>query len=158
MFSRTVAPDEAAEILDLGGREELEAPLISGLLRPAPGDRAKKAYLVGDLVICVLARAITSLGVEREKAVRYAEAVLGSRLLEHDSRPLDWVENETQELFCLIADGQLSRIFLRNKEDRKELEVGAVKPVLFPTAVCEINVFRVIRPVVYRARKLMKHK
>ena len=74
--------------------------------------------------------------------------------MDHDKNALEWIENESQELFCLIADDQLTRIFLRNKEDSKEVDIGAVRPVLFPIITCEINVFRVIRPVVYRARHL----
>ena len=68
------------------------------------------------------------------------------------------MENEEQELFCLIEDGQLTRIFLRGKEDPREVDVGAVKPVLFPVTRCEINVFRVIRPVIYKARQMDNSK
>ena len=102
-----------------------------------------------------LAQIIESLGVDRAKALRYSEAVLAQRLSTHDKNALDWVENETQELFCLISDGQLARIFLRNKEDSKEMDVGAVKPVLLPITRSEVNVFRAIRPVLLRAIQVL---
>jgi hypothetical protein len=110
------------------------------------------------VVVWKLAQAMERIGVPPEKSVRYADAVLGSRLSAHEENALDWIENEAQELFCLICDNELARIFLRNKEDGKEVDVGAVKPMLFPTTRCEINVFRVIRPVVYKARQLTKKK
>ncbi len=115
-------------------------------------------FKVGDLTIFKLAQVITHTGVDPDKAVRYAEAILGTRMPEDYQNIIEWIENEKQELFCFIADAQLSRIFLRNKEDAKELDVGAVKPVLLPTTRCEINVFRVIRPVIYRARQLFARK
>ena len=46
----------------------------------------------------------------------------------------------------------VSRIF----DDQKERELGAVKPVLLPTTRCEINVFRAVRPILYRAQRLQK--
>ncbi len=101
---------------------------------------------------------IAHVGVDSPKAATYAEAILGTRLQAHDKNVVDWIENEAQELFCFIADNQLARIFLRNKDDSKEVDVGAIKPVLFPTTKCEINVFRVIRPVVYRTRQLLGSK
>jgi hypothetical protein len=102
-----------------------------------------------------LARLIETLGVDRLKSARYSEAVLSQRIAAHDKNALDWIENEAQELFCLIADRQLARIFLRSKEDFKEMDVGAVKPILLPTTKCEINVFRAIRPVLVRARQIL---
>ena len=89
---------------------------------------------------------------------RYSEAVLGSRLQERGRHALEWLENESEELFCLLEDNQLARIFIRSKDDSKEVDIGAVKPVLFPTIRCEVNVFRVIRPVIYRARRLLGKK
>jgi hypothetical protein len=155
MFSRLVSRDDAAYILDLEDPELLNEVMADGELLPVKrgpkGDRVR----VGDVVMFKLAEVMRGLGVESEKSVRYAEAVLGSRLLTHDANLMEWVENETQDLLCLIADGELTRIFLRNKDDFREVEVGAVKPVLFPSTRCEINVFRVIRPVIYRATQLL---
>lgn len=156
MFGKRVSASEAAYLLDLQSEEELEQAVDRGEIEASKADSKEGAFLVADIVICKLSQAIARLGVESSKARRYAEAILGSRLVAHDESLLDWIENETQELFCLIADGQLARIFLRNKEDSKEVEVGAVKPVLLPTTMCEINVFRVIRPVVYKASQLLK--
>lgn len=155
MFSRLVSRDDAAYLLDLEDMTQLDQALVSGDLQPAKSGPRGDRVRVGDVVMFKLAQVMRGLGVESEKSVRYAEAVLGSRLVAHDANLMEWVENETQDLFCLIADGQLARIFLRNKDDFRELEVGAVKPVLFPSTRCEINVFRVIRPVIYRARQLL---
>ncbi|MEW6138120.1 MAG: hypothetical protein AB1733_07805 [Thermodesulfobacteriota bacterium] len=154
MFSELVNTRDAAFILDLK-ETELAEIVASDQVRPASSDRNGDLFLVRDLAMLKLARIIESLGVDRAKALRYSEAVLAQRLSTHDKNALDWVENETQELFCLISDGQLARIFLRNKEDSKEMDVGAVKPVLLPTTRSEVNVFRAIRPVLLRAIQVL---
>jgi hypothetical protein len=156
MFGKRVSASDAVHLLDFRSEEELAQAVDRGEIEASKGDNEDDAFLIADIVVCKLSQAIASLGVDSSKACRYAEAILSSRLVAHDESVLDWVENETQELFCLIADGQLARIFLRNKEDSKEVEVGAVKPVLLPTTMCEINVFRVIRPVIYKASQLLK--
>jgi hypothetical protein len=156
MFQRHVSGEEAVSLLDLRSREQLDQAVARGELKTAKTDAQSDTFLLADVVLFKLAQALRGLGVESEKAQRYAEAVLGARLETHQEKILDWVENEAQELFCLIVDSELARIFLRNKEDGKEVEVGAVKPILFPTTKCEINVFRVIRPVVYRASQLLR--
>jgi hypothetical protein len=155
MFTELVSTDDATFILDSKGTTLLEEAVIKQEIKPVGKKSKKPRFLVGDLVMLSLAQVIGKVGVEGEKAIRYSEAVLGSRLRDHDETVVDWIENEAQDLFCLIEDDQLSRIYLRNKEDFKEVDVGAVKPVLFPTTRCEINVFRVIRPVVYRARQCL---
>lgn len=155
MFSRLVSREDAAYLLDLQDPLDLDEVLADGELLPAKGSPMGDRIRVGDVVMFKLAEVMRGLGVEKEKSIRYAEAVLGSRLLAHDANLMEWVENETQDLLCLVADGELARIYLRNKEDFREVEVGAVKPVLFPATLCEINVFRVIRPVIYRARQLL---
>lgn len=155
MFSRLVSREDAAYLLDLKAIEDLTEVLGEGDLLPTQSGPLGDRVRVGDVVMFKLAEVMRGLGVESEKSIRYAEAVLGSRLLAHDANLMEWVENETQDLLCLIADGELARIFLRNKDDFREVEVGAVKPVLFPSTMCEINVFRVIRPVIYRARQLL---
>ena len=154
MFSKMVSTQDATCLLDIQDRAVLDRAVELGLLKRAQTGTKGNRYKISEIVLFRLAQAITHVGVEPQKAGRYAEAVLGSRLEEHEKNALEWIENESQELFCLIADDQLTRIFLRNKDDSKELDVGAVRPVLFPTTTCEINVFRVIRPVVYRARHL----
>lgn len=157
MFSRLVNVERAARILDVPESSGLNDTLEKHDVQPAGAGPDGPRFVVADVVMLRLAQVIGDVGVDAPKAMRYADAVLGSRLRDHDANVVDWIENEAQELFCLIADGQLARIYLRNKEDSKEFDVGAVKPVLFPTTRCEINVFRVIRPVVYRARQLLEH-
>ena len=158
MFTKLVRADDAAHLLDLNDKAELKQILADGLLKPAQEGPKGPRFLVADIVVCKLAQAIAHVGVESHKAATYAEAILGTRLQAHDKNVVDWIENEAQELFCFIADNQLTRIFLRNKDDSKEVDVGAIKPVLLPTTKCEINVFRVIRPVVYRTRQLLGPK
>jgi hypothetical protein len=158
MFSKLVSVEDAVQILDVSDRSVLDEAISSGQLTPADKSKKNLKLRLGDIVMFKLAQVIEHTGVDREKAPRYAEAILGARLSANDKNVVEWVENEAQELCCFIADNQLARIFLRSKDDSKEVEVGAVKPVLFPTTRCEINVFRVIRPVVYRARQLLSGK
>ena len=158
MFSKLVGEADAVNLLDLKDTVELKQLLADGLLKPAQKVPKGPRFPVADIVFCKLAQVIAHVGVDSPKAATYAEAILGTRLQAHDKNVVDWIENEAQELFCFIADNQLARIFLRNKDDSKEVDVGAIKPVLFPTTKCEINVFRVIRPVVYRTRQLLGSK
>lgn len=159
MFSKLVSVEDAVYILDVRDRDALDEAIARGQLKPAePAKKKNLLFRLSDVVIFKLALVIEHTGVDSEKAARYSEAILGSRLSTHDKNVVEWIENEAQELFCFIADNQLARIFLRSKDDAKEVEVGAVKPVLLPTTRCEINVFRVIRPVVYRARQLLSPK
>lgn len=155
MFSRLVSHDDAAYILDPDDLSQLDRAIARGQIQPAKVSARGNRFRLGDLIICRLALVLYGLGVDAQKADRYARAVLASRLAEHDSHMLGWVENEAQELFCLLADQQLCRIYLRSKDDGREVDVGAVRPVLFPAVLSEINVFRVIRPVIYRARQLV---
>jgi hypothetical protein len=157
MLSRHVSPEDAVFLLDAKGTAELDEAVASGAVKPQKGSGAER-FRVADLVMLKLAQTIRSLGVGPEKAVRYSEAILASGLENRDRHALEWLENESEDLFCLLEDNQLARIFVRNKEDAKEVDVGAVKPVLFPTIRCEVNVFRVIRPVIYRARRLLSKK
>jgi hypothetical protein len=156
MLSKKVTIDQAAALLDLAGPKDLEGAVSSGALKTVSGNKQKR-FLLEDIIIYKLAATLEHMGAPTEKAVRYAEAILGSRL-QTQTNLVEWVENETQELFCLIADDQLSRIFLRKKDDFKEIEVGATKPVLFPTTLCEINIFRLIRPIVIRAKQMFEAK
>jgi hypothetical protein len=154
MSARTLSEQDAAFLLDLDNTR-LQQLSASGMVKTSHAGGRNRRYVITDLLVFQLGRALIGVGVDPEKASLYAEAVLGTRAPLNDKALIDWVENEAQELFCALDDGQLSRIFLRNKEDGKEMDVGAIKPVLFPTSRCEINVFRVIRPVVIRARKLV---
>lgn len=155
MFSRLISPEDAAYLLDLENLAELDKAVTNELLRPSHTGPQGRRFRLSDVVTYKLAQTIGDMGVEYPKAARYAEAVLGPRLDAHDRNVLDWIENEAQDLYCLIEDNQLARIFLRGKDGCKEVDVGAVKPVLLPATKCEINVFRVIRPVVWKARQLL---
>ncbi len=156
MFDKLVSARDAAHILEMDGTDHLEEAVAGGALQPSGEAGKEKRFSVAELILFSLARTLDSIGVDPEKSRTYSEAVLSNRLRTHDEHALEWVENEAQEFFCLIADNQLARIFLRNKEDGKELDVGAVKPILFPVTKCEINVFRVVRPVLYRAREIIE--
>jgi hypothetical protein len=155
MFSRLVSHDDAAYILDPDEPGQLDRAIATGQIQSAKVSARGSRFKLGDLIMCRLAQVMTGLSVDPQKAERYARAVLESRLMENDAHIIGWVENETQELFCLLADGKLARIYLRSKHDGREVDVGAVRPVLFPAVLAEINVFRVIRPVLYRARQLV---
>ncbi len=158
MLSRLVNVEQAAHLLDAEHGPALPKALAEAGVEPIKPKGKTGRYRVRDLVMFKLAQVINHMGVETEKALIYAETILESRLETHDQHLLEWIENETQELFCLIADDQLARIFLRNKEDAREIDVAAIKPILFPVTLCEINVFRVIRPVILRAKQLPKTK
>ncbi|HMK36319.1 MAG TPA: hypothetical protein VK463_14690 [Desulfomonilaceae bacterium] len=158
MFSKLFNLQEAGYILDVSDDSVLKDGIARKQLKPAEPAKKSAKFRLGDIILFKLAQVIEHLGVEGEKAYKYADAVLGQRLSAHDRNPVEWIENETQELLCFIEDDQLARIFLRSKTDAKEVEVGAVKPVLFPATRCEINVFRVIRPLVYRARQIFSGK
>jgi hypothetical protein len=158
MFSRLLSANDVAFLLDRDINVLQDEVLTTGDLKPARKGPKGARYRVGDVVVYQLAQVIQHTGVEAPKAITYAETILESRLATHDSHVMEWVENETQELFCLIADHQLCRVFLRNKDDFREIDVAAVKPVLLPSTICELNVFRVIRPVLYRAHQLLRPK
>lgn len=155
MFSHLVSREDAAYLLDLESPEILDEAIAKEVIEPGGKGPQGDRFRLADVVVMRLAQIFRQIGVEEPKAARYAEAVLAARLDAHDENVVDWVENEAQELFCLICDNQLARIFLRSKEDAKEVDVGAVKPVLFPVTKCEVNVFRAIRPVVLKARRLL---
>jgi hypothetical protein len=156
MIDLRVSVEDAAALLDLKDRDELVRDLDSEGCRPAESGPRGGTVLLSDVAKFKLAQVMVGLGVAREKAARYAEAVLGPRFDSEDPNALAWLEDEAQELFCRIADDQLARIFVRFKDDLREVDVGAVKPILLPTTRCEINVSRVIRPIMYRARNLSR--
>lgn len=154
MFEQRMSLQDAAYLLDLPSTEELAAVPWGEIGETAP---VRGKYRLDQIMIFKLATIMKGLGVESGKAFRYAQAVLRTSLFSpQEEGLLDSLENETEKLYCRIADNQLARIFVRNADDQKERELGAVKPVLLPTTRCEINVFRVVRPVLYRAQRLKK--
>ncbi len=155
MHSRLVSLEDASYLLEMDGTQPLEAAVEVGIITPARIGPKGPRFLLGDILVFKLRQIISEQGVSDDKATRYAEAILRPRLEVHGLKLVEWIENESQELFVQIADKELARIFLRNKDDRKEVDVGAVRPVLFPITKCEINIFRAIRPLVYRARILL---
>lgn len=155
MLTRPVNSDQAVHILEMDGVERLQGIVRAGEFR-ATGNGEN--LVLKDLLTIRLAQIFSHMGVPVPKAFAYAEAVLDSRLPQDHESLLEWIENENQELFCSIADDQLTRIFLRSHDGQKEVDVGAVRPELFPTTRCEVNVFRAIRPVVFKARKILDAK
>jgi hypothetical protein len=154
MFEQKVRAKDVAFLLDLPSSEELAAVPWGEIGEPAP---TKDGYCLSHIMIFKLAEIMKGLGIEPAKAFRYAEAVLRTSLFSpQEEGLLASLEDETEKLYCQIADNQLARIFVRNADDQKERELGAVKPVLLPTTRCEINVFRAVRPILYRAQRLRK--
>lgn len=153
MFNRIVDEEEVCRLLDLQGPAELRQAIDAGLPTVSADEMENgRGYRLADIVEFALTRVLVGLGVSASKAESYSEAVLGKHMSGDPDRLLGWFENETQELYCILSDRQLARIFLRNKETGKEIEVGAEKPVLFPITRCEINVSRIVMPVLYRAK------
>jgi ribosomal protein L13E len=153
MFGRKVSMEEALRLLNMSAVDELSRAVEAGEIRPGEDSQSGWAFTLGEVMKLGLSRALRRIGVQADKTGSYAEAVLGQELFSDEKKLAEWVEHETQELFCLIADGELARIFLREKDTGKEVDIGAVKPVLFPMTECEVNVFRVIRPVLFNAVK-----
>ncbi len=155
MLTRPVNSDQAVHILEMDGIDRLEGIIAAGEFS-ASGNSGD--LILRDLLTIRLAQTFSHMGVHGPKAFAYAEAVLDSRLPHDHESLLEWIENENQELFCSIADDQLTRIFLRSQDGKKEVDVGAVRPELFPTTRCEVNVFRAIRPVIFKARRVFETK
>ena len=155
MQGRFISQEDAAYLLDMADSKELENAVAGGLIRAAKKGPRGYRFQLSEIALFKLAKAMVGAGVPREKAQKYAEAVLEPRFPTDEKTAVAWVENETQELYCMLVDGELARIFLRNKEDHKEINVGAVKPVLFPTIKTEINVFRVIRPILFKTTSIL---
>ncbi|MCX5873330.1 MAG: hypothetical protein NTY51_08870 [Deltaproteobacteria bacterium] len=151
MLSKHVTLEEALYLLDLDGAQKLEEAERNGLVTPLKRNNKKVSFVIQDLVVLKLALAIVDMGLTADRAIRYAEAVLGVHSSQTFKKTIAWVDGENHELFCMFADKQLSRIFLRSLDDNREMEVGAEKPVLFPLSRCELNVSRTIRPVITRA-------
>ena len=158
MLSKHVTLEEALDLLDLEDASKLQEAEKKGFIQPANRNSKKESFLIQDLVTLKLAFAIEDMGLVPERAIRYAEAILGVHSSQIFNKTIAWVESDTHELFGMFADKQLSRIFIRSLDDNREIEVGAEKPVLFPTTKCELNVSRTVRPVITRTQQMMSSK
>lgn len=158
MLSKHVTLEEALDLLDLEDASKLQEAEKKGFIQPANRNSKKESFLIQDLVTLKLAFAIEDMGLVPERAIRYAEAILGVHSSQIFNKTIAWVESDTHELFGMFADKQLSRIFIRSLDDNREIEVGAEKPVLFPTTRCELNVSRTVRPVITRTQQMMSSK
>lgn len=153
MFSRNLTTDTVSNLLDFESTDDFVLFMLEiGQESPDHADKIE-TFSLKDALILKLAASLLAIGVDRSKALSYSEAVLGSHLAKGWNDFQELIEDDNQELYCLIEDSQLARIFLRAKDDGREFDIGAVKPVLLPTTRCEINVCRAIRPVIYRAQK-----
>jgi hypothetical protein len=155
MLDSIVTAEQVEKLLRLEGSAEIDQAVHQKVLVPAKEDGETRGFLLADIINWRLAQVMVGLGVEPGKAKIYAETVLNPRLAGRQGTLLDWAETPNQELYCLLEDSELARIYLRDTENRTEADVGAVKPVLLPTTRCEINVSRVIRPIVYRAKQTL---
>lgn len=155
MLHAIVTAKQVEELFELEGSSQLDKAVAQGILDPAPEDDSGTGFHLADLITWKLAAVMMELGVEAAKAKTYARTILGPRLTRGEKSGLEWIEDSNQELHCLLEDKQLARIYLRDKENRTEADVGAVKPVLLPTTRCEINVSRVVRPIVYWAKQTL---
>jgi len=158
MLSKHVTLEEALYLLDLESAEKLLEAEEKGLIQPTNPNSKKESFLIQDLVTLKLALAITDMGLTSDRAIRYAEAVIGVHSPQTLKKTIAWVDSDTHELFCMFADKQLSRIFIRSVDDNREIDVGAEKPVLFPMSKCELNVSRTIRPVITRTHHMINSK
>ncbi len=158
MLSKHVTLEEALDLLDLEDASKLQEAEKKGFIQPENRNSKKESFLIQDLVTLKLAFAIEDMGLASERAIRYAEAILGVHSSQIFNKTIAWVESDTHELFGMFADKQLSRIFIRSLDDNREIEVGAEKPVLFPTTRCELNVSRTVRPVITRTQQMMSSK
>ncbi len=158
MLTKHVTLEEALLLLDLEDASKLQEAEEKGLIHPVNRNSKKESFLIQDLVTLKLALAILDMGLAPDRAIRYAEAILGVHSSQTFKKTIAWVDSDTHELFGMFADKQLSRIFIRSLDDNREIEVGAEKPVLFPISKCELNVSRTIRPVIARTHHMVNSK
>ncbi|MDR3605728.1 MAG: hypothetical protein ACLPVO_14700 [Desulfomonilaceae bacterium] len=158
MLTKHVTLEEALLLLDLEDASKLQEAEEKGLIHPVNRNSKKESFLIQDLVTLKLALAILDMGLAPDRAIRYAEAILGVHSSQTFKKTIAWVDSDTHELFGMFADKQLSRIFIRSLDDNREIEVGAEKPVLFPISKCELNVSRTIRPVITRTHHMVNSK
>lgn len=153
MLDSIVTVEKVQELLHLGGTSGVEQAVGQGILGPVSEKGGRQGFLLADVINGRLAQVMVGLGVNPKKARVYAETVLTPWTTGKEGNILDWAETQSQELYCLLEDSELARIYVRDKENRTEADVAAVKPVLLPTTRCEINVSRVVRPIVYWAKQ-----
>lgn len=154
MFDKVVSQNIAATLLGLNGADRLESALTSSIVTHSPGDADNvTGILVMDIVKLQLSDSLRELGVEEKKAFVYADTILSVRSLNDETNLKDWLAEDGDDLYCLIEDKQLARVFLKCSLTGREVDIAAVKPVLLPTTKCELNVSRALRPLVKRAKQ-----
>ncbi len=152
MFDKVVNKNTAIALLGLNGEERLESALTSSIVDRVPGGADNvPGYLMMDIIKLQLSESLRELDVDKEKAFVYAHTILSARSLNDETDLKDWLSEDGDDLYCLIEDKQLARVFLRSSLTGREVDIAAVKPVLLPTTKCELNVSRALRPMVKRA-------
>lgn len=154
MFKQRVTVEDASRLLDFNTEQDMVDAFASHGMKPFLDPATDGSCDLASLIMLKLSLALEDVGVALEKTLPYAEAILNSAVFSDENLVMQWLNTGSQELHCLLEDGQLARVFLRGEEDDKEIEVAAVKPILLPTTRCEINLSRVIRPIFYRAKQL----
>ena len=153
MFDKIIDQKTVLDLLDCDSSDDFVSFMLK-LGRPySSSSRDSFSLTLKETMTLKLASTMLNIGVEAHKAYSYSEAVLGSFFAKGWNDFLKLIQGGNQELCCMIEDNQLARIFIRGKDDGREFEVGAVKPVLLPATRCEINVNRSLGPVIYRAQK-----
>lgn len=151
-LENTFSAEEASFLLDIRSGDEAENTLDRYLKRNSKESGVGSRLAFEEVLTIGLACILQKVGVQADKADSYAEAVIRAQAVSRND-VLKLLEDETQELYCLIEDYQLARTFLRSSEDDKEMDVGAEKPVLLPITKTEINVSRALRPILVRVRE-----
>ncbi len=150
MFTKAISKETVSELMELNSVDALK--LFLSDVGASVYDESPE-FTLRDALVLKLAGSLLRVGVDCSKALSYAEAVLGYHMAKGWNEFQKLIEDGNQDLFCLIEDNQLARIFVRGRDDGREFDVGAVKPVLLPTTRCEVNVGRAVRPVMYRATR-----
>ncbi len=153
MFLKELSANTVSDLLDFQSIDDLWAFMVQIGEPLPPTPQQVEGLTVKNVLFLKLAERLVSVGVDPSKSLTYAEAVLGNYIAKGWTEFQKLIQDANQELYCLIEDNQLARIFLRARDDGREFDIGAVKPVLLPTTRCEINVCRAIRPVVFSALK-----
>ena len=77
MLTKHVTLEEALLLLDLEDASKLQEAEEKGLIHPVNRNSKKESFLIQDLVTLKLALAILDMGLAPDRAIRYAEAILG---------------------------------------------------------------------------------
>ena len=109
MLTKHVTLEEALLLLDLEDASKLQEAEEKGLIHPVNRNSKKESFLIQDLVTLKLALAILDMGLAPDRAIRYAEAILGVHSSQTFKKTIAWVDSDTHELFGMFADKQLSR-------------------------------------------------